>query len=243
MRRGRRKLSFAARWAMPLLVGPAIVGGAMAWMYAAAPPPGSGNWAADAALRLPKGAATAPAAAPGAPGRVVDLGNVPPPGERPAAEPSGMDGPLRPSADEGVRPEKPETVFARVIVVDGGSFRAVRDKKPLVVRVAGVAPVPFTQTCTGTDGQLWKCGAKARAELARLIGGRSVACVDVVELEPDRVIATCRVGTRDIAGWLVEQGWADPSDPADPVLGPAAERARAAGKGRYGSAPVGVIAG
>ncbi len=165
--------------------------------------------------------------------RGLDASGAPNSPGMPAVRPSAAS---RPPAD-------PETIFSRVIVVDGASIRAVRDKKPVIIRVAGITVPAFKDTCTDPAGVVWKCGSKGRAELARLIGGRSVACAKLEEVDPLTLSGRCRVGVYDLARWLVDQGWADPVDTADTDLAAAAERAKAAGKGRFGPAPYGVIAG
>jgi endonuclease YncB( thermonuclease family) len=138
---------------------------------------------------------------------------------------------------------EPETTYRRVVVLDGGSFRAIADGGPVVVRLAGVAAPEFTATCTDADGRSWKCGARARAELARLILNRSVACVIVDESVPEEPTARCRVGLFDLADWLVRRGWADPAEDAGPELVEAGREARSNRRGRFGPAPMGIIAG
>lgn len=233
MSRVRKRLSFRARWALPLLAGPAITAATMAALYVAAGDGGRGDGSriAYSILNEPVQAATGTG--------IRDIGNVPPPTD-PA---EGIRRSVSDAAPPPLKPKDPETYFARVIVVDGASFRAVRDKKPIIIRVAGVTVPAFRDNCTDASGVVWKCGSKGRAELARLIGGRSVACAKLDESDPEAIVGRCRVGIYDIARWLVEQGWADPADQSDPDLVAAAARAKAAGKGRFGPAPFGVIAG
>jgi endonuclease YncB( thermonuclease family) len=138
---------------------------------------------------------------------------------------------------------QPETTFRRVVVIDGGHFRTIRDKQPVVVRLAGIVPPAFADTCTDPDGRVWKCGARARAELSRLIRNRSVACVVTDDSNPDELVARCRIGARDISEWLASGGWADADVAAPATIQDAAAEARRARKGRYGPAPSGVIAG
>lgn len=234
--RRRPRRSFAARFAMPLLVGPALTLGTMGWLYLAA---GGGQDGGPPAFEIvrtsrPARAATDPAdlSRDVTPAGVTAL---PSPGEPLVRLPADP----RPAAP----PPEAETVFNRVIVVDGASFRTIRDKQPVVVHVAGVEAPAFSTTCTDAAGQVWKCGAKSRAELARLIGGKAVACARLETAEDGTLAGRCRVGSFDLARWLVEQGWADPAADADPALADAAAKAKADGKGRFGPAPLGVIAG
>jgi endonuclease YncB( thermonuclease family) len=138
---------------------------------------------------------------------------------------------------------QPETTFRRVVVIDGGRFRTIRDKQPVVVRLDGIVPPAFADTCTDPDGRVWKCGARARAELSRLIRNRSVACVVTDDSNPDELVARCRIGARDISEWLASGGWADADVAAPATVQDAAAEARRARKGRFGPAPSGIIAG
>lgn len=124
----------------------------------------------------------------------------------------------------------PRTRLSRVIVVDAGHFRAIREGAPLIVRLAGIDAPAFDARCGDAVGG-WRCGAAARAELARLIGMRAVECALPTEQEPGTAVADCSVGGRDLATWLVGQGWATPAHDAPAALAEAAEAARIAGLG------------
>ncbi len=133
-------------------------------------------------------------------------------------------------------------IYRRVKVIDGGSFGAVQDKREVVIRLAGIAAPGVDDTCTDEKGTVWRCGAKARAELARLIGPRAVECDGGAPREAESV-TRCRVGRQDLSEWLVEMGWADPAEGADPALAARAEGAKDAKRGRHGAAPSGIVAG
>ena len=231
----RRRRGFLARWAPPLLAGPAVVFGALGWAYLAAggPPPAAEGIRPSLADLPTEGEEML------APAREVTA-----PGVTPGPK---VGGPLKRVAAAARRPDPPpppaETLFRRVIVLDAGGFRMVRERQALVVRIAGVVAPGFAETCVDGAGKTWKCGARARAELARLIGGRAVACADLVEEDAATVTARCRVGSHDLARWLIEQGWADPAPGADAPTLDGAAKAKAEGRGRFGPAPSGVIAG
>jgi endonuclease YncB( thermonuclease family) len=187
----------------------------------------------------------------------TDGGAEPPTGQReqvaPAARnvtPEGVtsgpvvSGPLLRAAPEPAgEPGRPLTTFRRVVVIDATRFRTIRDRTPVVVRLAGVTGPAFSETCTDRDGKVWKCGARARAELSRLIRNRSVACVVTDDTDPAELVASCRIGVRDISEWLAMTGWADATDDAPAIIRDLADEARGAGRGRFGPAPRGVIAG
>ncbi len=150
-----RKLSFRARWALPLLAGPGITAAAMAALYLAAGDGGAGP---------PADGLFDPQREAGAEGKRRRT-------HQPRPRGAGRRDPLRhrravPTAAPLAPPADPETVFSRVIVVDGRRIRAVRDKKPVIVRVAGITVPAFKDTCTDPSGVVWKCGSKGRAELA-----------------------------------------------------------------------------
>ncbi|MCM5553755.1 thermonuclease family protein [Pleomorphomonas sp. NRK KF1] len=131
-----------------------------------------------------------------------------------------------------------EGLFPRVTVLDAVRFRAIRDRETLVIHLAGVAGIAFSDTCEGTAGR-WNCGARARADLARLIGPRSVGCVGIGAAGEDgESAADCWVGGRNLSLFMVSRGWAEPIDPADPLLAPYAAKAKEEKLGRFGDGGV-----
>ncbi|PKR89378.1 hypothetical protein CXZ10_08285 [Pleomorphomonas diazotrophica] len=127
-----------------------------------------------------------------------------------------------------------EALYPRVTVLDAVRFRAIRDRETMVVHLAGVTGTAFSDTCDGTAGR-WNCGARARADLARLIGPRSVGCVGIAAPGEDGdSLADCWVGNRNLSLFMVSRGWAEPLDPADPLLAPYAAKAKEDKLGRYG---------
>lgn len=237
-----RKRGFWATWTLPLVGGPLITlacGIALLMTFGEGPGPGAtaGNFGLRASTEVPASAAEARMETVAAVSR-----NVTPPGVTPGPL---VEGPLK-----RIEPPKPVTVergeptdtFRRIVVLDGGHFRVVHKGQALVVRLAGIKSPAFDETCRDSAGVEWKCGSKARAELARLIGGRSLQCSIVETADPQAPAAWCAVGPRDLSAWMVENGWADP-ETEDKVLTPLAAAARDQRRGRFGPAPLGVIAG
>jgi endonuclease YncB( thermonuclease family) len=75
------------------------------------------------------------------------------------------------------------------------------------VRLHGIDAVEADQICF--RGSLaWRCGLDAVNALDRMIGGREIQCEERDRDRYHRIIAKCRVGSTDIARWLVETGWA-----------------------------------
>lgn len=242
------KRGFWATWTLPLLGGPLLTAACgVALMMAFGEGPGPGATAGDQPLgssqplrsSMPTGALSEEA-------RMETVASVSrdvtPPGVTPGPPVLGplkrIEPPKPPTAD---RPE-PNVTLRRIVVLDAGHFRVVHNGEALLVRLAGIAAPPFDQTCKDSAGVEWKCGAKARAELARLIGGRSLRCNVEKTEDPKSPKAWCSVGPRDLSAWLVENGWADP-DAEDKVLTPLSAAAREQRRGRFGPAPLGVIAG
>ncbi|WP_181699917.1 thermonuclease family protein [Chthonobacter albigriseus] len=238
---------------MPLLGGPLITAICGAWLFLAYGTPDDGfrstlsptdEIAADASAA---GADLVPTGGTQAVAALVDTvaakaRDVTPPGVTPGP---AVDGPLKriaPPKIETLDRPKPTDVFRRIVVLDAGHFRVVRKGEAIVVSIAGIRTPAFDETCRDTAGVEWKCGAKARAELARLIGGRSLECSMVDTTDPRNPTAHCAVGPRDLAKWLVEMGWADPTH-EDKVLSPLHAAAKDQRRGRFGPAPLGVIAG
>ncbi|WP_181708364.1 thermonuclease family protein [Chthonobacter rhizosphaerae] len=237
-------------WGVPLLAGPAVTAlGLLALTLTLAPPDLSdlsempafvADANADGALRV--AAADPPPSAPAAE-TPAPVRNVTPPGVTPGPAVSGPLKRVKPAERAIPRPQdQPADRYTRVVVLDAGHFRVVSGSDALVVSVAGIVAPAFDEMCTDGDGVEWKCGARARAELARLIGGRSVGCTTVDDTEPRAPVARCSVGNRDLASWLVENGWAEP-DGSRVELIPLATTARDQKRGRHGSAPHGIIAG
>lgn len=226
---------FLRRWLLPLTLGPAVTIAAVA-----------GLWIAEEKERVPPAFEIVSGPDNSVIGIVTaseDLRDVTPAGVTPGPEVSGTLERIRPPEQrESVLPPR-EILFRRIIVVSPASFRAVVAKKPVEVVIAGIKAPHFTDICTDDSGAKWKCGAKARAELARLIGGRAVGCVMVDVSVREFPIANCHVGRDDLADWMIENGWADPSDPNDRDKAALAEKAKTERRGRYGNAPLGVIAG
>ncbi|MCU0789642.1 MAG: thermonuclease family protein [Nitratireductor sp.] len=131
---------------------------------------------------------------------------------------------------EPVRPPKPVS-FALPRVVSAGEIVSGETR----IRLAGIEPLASDARC-GAGGQDWPCGALARTALQRLIRQRTIECDPVSPADEQSEILTtrCRVGSDDIAGWLVRQGWAVPAGPAYEAL---LEEAKAAGRGQWGSRP------
>lgn len=99
------------------------------------------------------------------------------------------------------------------------------------VALAGIEPTPIEQDCT-YEGRTWPCGARARTAFRAWLRARAVQCT--VPPTPDRelITAECNIGKEDLSAWLVESGWAKPSD--ESRFAEITEKARSAKRGIYG---------
>lgn len=243
----RRKRGFLTRWILPLTLGPllTVVGLATAYrllepeFHLTRPP-----YATDFGVIVGRQVAVAkprtrpPERTPD--GRViVEIGNVA------RSDPAftlrtgaAVDDPLLAEGQDigSTPPPSFDTVFRRVTVLDAVHFRVIRDDKPASVQLAGVVGPAFDAVCTDANGVHWKCGARARAELARVIGPRSVGCRDLVDTGVGTLSADCYAGVYSLSDWVVAQGWADPVDPYDQRFRSLADAARQNRLGRLQAA-------
>lgn len=100
------------------------------------------------------------------------------------------------------------------------------------IALAGIGPPDRDEKC----GDGWPCGALALTAFRAYMRGRSLRC----RVPDDRpsgteiIVTSCFLGGRDIAAWLVEQGWARRSGEAYAAEDLAAQSHR---RGVYGTAP------
>jgi endonuclease YncB( thermonuclease family) len=222
MARRQRRYGFLTRAIAPLIAGSALTAAALLWLWGDAE-------REDLTTAHPTILDFGHPPAPPAPRKPL-VADAPPPIEA-ASHPASQGEPELPSVPT---PASFEALFPRITVLDAARFKTVRDREPLVVRLAGINGAAFSDACDGTVGR-WNCGARARADLARLIGPRAVGCNDLAAKGEDgETQADCWVGNRNLSVFMVSRGWAEPIDPADPLLAPYADKAKAERLGRYG---------
>jgi endonuclease YncB( thermonuclease family) len=241
----RAKGSFLYRSVAPLLLGPLLTAalgyGLSGWLDVGTPldrPP----WITDFGRPVTHFAERVPHRPPAraADRRVIaDIGNARASSAFGLRTGAAVTDPLLAQGQEIGQAPPPafETVFRRITVLDATHFRVVRDNAPLTIQFAGVDGPAFDAICTDGAGARWKCGARGRAEVARLIRSRSVGCSDIVDTGDGTAAADCYVGPTSLSDWVVAEGWADPIDPYDQRFRPLADAARQARKGRLLDAP------
>ncbi len=133
--------------------------------------------------------------------------------------PLQLDEPLRraPSTVTLPEPPPPAPERYRLVVIEGANLINVRSHAISLGSIT--APSPET-VCTTESGETWPCGRRARTALRRLIRRRAIDCMPLEEeLPEDRpLLASCSVGGIDLAGWMVEHGWASPVEDAPETL-------------------------
>ncbi|EJN05364.1 thermonuclease family protein [Phyllobacterium sp. YR531] len=118
----------------------------------------------------------------------------------------------------------------RPVATSAGSIEASGYR----ISIEGInAPGP-DETCN-SDGTDWPCGMAARTALRNWLRSRAIEC-NVPDQPSDELIATqCKLGTTDVASWLVSNGWA--RTPEGSPLADAMKKAEERKLGLYGSAP------
>jgi endonuclease YncB( thermonuclease family) len=174
-----------------------------------------------------------PPAPPAEPAPVVE---EPPVNTAPAADTELAAVPAAPAPAEN----DPDTLdFVEVSVLDGGRLRGIRQAKPVIVRIADIEALPFSERCgTGGPGGVgWPCGAHARAELARLVGRQPVECRVIAEAAGStkvrEVVASCKVGDDDLSLWVARNGWGKPTAGGGFALHEADRLAEKEARGRF----------
>ncbi|MFC7334471.1 thermonuclease family protein [Rhodocista pekingensis] len=96
-----------------------------------------------------------------------------------------------------------ETVAGPAKVVEGDTINVNGTE----IRLFGIDAPDRGQTCENVRSQSYDCFALSSVALERLIGGRDVTC----EIKPSvgtGKLGVCKVEGRDLAGMMVNAGWA-----------------------------------
>lgn len=96
-----------------------------------------------------------------------------------------------------------ETITGRASIIDGDTIE-IRGTR---FRLQGVDTPESAQTCEDAAGKAYRCGQKASLALADKIGTANVECETITKDRYGRSVAVCRLGSEDLNGWLVAQGW------------------------------------
>jgi hypothetical protein len=105
-----------------------------------------------------------------------------------------------------------EREFAEVTVVDGRTL----DAAGLRIRLSGLALPSADEACRTLDGRIEACAARAATQLELITRWRKVSC----RYQPGpsgEAVATCRVGSSDLAERLLKTGYVHRLDAAAPA--------------------------
>ena len=89
-------------------------------------------------------------------------------------------------------------------VVDGDTLRI----NGLPVRLFGMDSFEAHQRCVSAGRESTECGQQATIELGRLVAGREVRCTPRSADSYNRTVATCLVGSTDLAREMIRRGLA-----------------------------------
>lgn len=172
------------------------------------------------------------AAAPGAVETGSDIRYV----ERDGIVATRVDGPLTRTQstvvvpEAVVVPEGPKPTLYRLVVIEDVDTVNLRSH---TVQLAHVEGPDADESCTTASGRNWPCGMRARTALRRLVRSRALECLDLAAPEGAPRRANCSAAGRDLSVWLMEQGWARPTDDAPAAMKELHAAAEAAGRGLY----------
>lgn len=106
--------------------------------------------------------------------------------------------------------------------------------EPHKVRLDRVRLPLRAQLCGTNGGGRWSCGRRAATRLGALLAGRTALCGRAEDQGATTLSGDCRIGGKSVAETLVEEGWAEPTDPTDAVLTRLQARAKAERRGLWG---------
>lgn len=98
-------------------------------------------------------------------------------------------------------------------------FKPVRIIRPIItsanqleageikIQLAQISAPAINTSCEHEE-KSWPCGKLARTALRNFVRGRTLICTGLAATKNERLQASCTTGGKDLALWLVQQGWA-----------------------------------
>lgn len=123
-----------------------------------------------------------------------------------------------------------QSISGPASVIDGDTISLTGER----VRLYGIDAPEIAQTCS-RDAADWACGRSAQALLTQIAEGRVVECTPQDRDAYGRIVATCRVGDRDLSQVMVREGLAIALAQAPDEYREAENRAKAFGLALWGS--------
>jgi len=103
---------------------------------------------------------------------------------------------------------RPPALVGTAEAIDGDTLRFTRESGTVaILRLVSIDAPELYQTCR-VDGAIWDCGLEARATLAALVEGRTLACLPCTYDHDGAREALCRDGDTDIGKELLRAGMA-----------------------------------
>lgn len=178
---------------------------------------------------------------PAVPSRNVGGSLIAPPieSEAPLERIEAIAQPTPPPLPKPVEPKKPFNyerwrLVYNAVATSAGVFQT--NETALVL--PGIDVVSADEKCRLADGTFWPCGMVARTSFRSFINGRALTCKLPDVPEEKSIEADCRLRGRDLAEWLVANGWARAKKDGPYLEQQAsAEQSR---RGIYGNPPKGV---
>jgi len=96
-------------------------------------------------------------------------------------------------------------VISGIATVSDGDSLKINQKR---IRLFGIDAPEKDQTCGDKNGNIWPCGAAAKAQLTHYLKGKNVTCVVTGTDRYKRYLAVCSLGDDDINARLVADGLA-----------------------------------
>ncbi len=94
-------------------------------------------------------------------------------------------------------------VTGTVDVVDADTLEMLGQ----TIKLHGIDAIERDQMCLSGTGRPWPCGSDAAASLRSYIGSAPLRCEPISNFA-GAILAVCKLSGRDVAGWVVQNGWA-----------------------------------
>ena len=102
---------------------------------------------------------------------------------------------------------QPILSYAEVRIIDADTIELYGAK----IRLEGIDAPEQSQTCENQQAVIYNCGRHATGALKELIASmpnKTIKCDYTDQDKYGRLVGSCMIGTTNINGWLVENGWA-----------------------------------
>lgn len=103
-----------------------------------------------------------------------------------------------------LNPFRSEVLKGRARAIDGGHLRVAQQ----TVRLDSIDALLPNQTCTNSRGRAWRCGARAKSQLQRLVRRTTLTCTVTGQDDDGVKRATCKTKDQDVGAMLVANGYA-----------------------------------